>query len=66
MRCYERASTILTSNRPIEDWGKVLGDTAAVTAMLDRLLHHAHILKFGPRSWRSKEKTSLRPKGTES
>jgi DNA replication protein DnaC len=37
MRRYERASTLLTSNRPIEDWGKLLGDTAAVTAMLDRL-----------------------------
>ena len=41
MRRYERASTILTSNRPVEDWGKLLGDTAAVTALLDRLLHHA-------------------------
>ena len=66
MRRYERASTILTSNRPIEDWGKVLGDTAAVTAMLDRLLHHAHVLKCGPRSWRSKEKAALQPKGAES
>jgi hypothetical protein len=46
--------TILTSNRPVEDWGKLLGDTAAVTAMLDRLLHHAHVLKSGPRSWRTK------------
>ena len=54
MRRYERASTILTSNRPIEDWGKLLGDTAAVTAMLDRLLHHGHVLKCGPRSWRTK------------
>ena len=54
MRRYERASTLLTSNRPIEDWGKLLGDTAAVTAMLDRLLHHGHILKCGPRSWRTK------------
>jgi DNA replication protein DnaC len=54
MRRYERASTILTSNRPVEDWGKMLGDTAAVTALLDRLLHHAHILKCGPRSWRTK------------
>jgi len=54
MRRYERASTMLTSNRPIEDWGKLLGDTAAVTAMLDRLLHHGHILKCGPRSWRTK------------
>ena len=53
MRRYERASTLLTSNRPVEDWGKVLGDNAAVTAMLDRLLHHAHILKCGPRSYRT-------------
>jgi DNA replication protein DnaC len=59
MRRYERASTLLTSNRPIEDWGKLLGDTAAVTAMLDRLLHHGHILKCGPRSWRTK--TQLPP-----
>lgn len=54
MRRYERASTIVTSNRPVEDWGKLLGDAAAVSAMLDRLLHHGHILKFGPRSWRTK------------
>jgi DNA replication protein DnaC len=54
MRRYERASTVLTSNRPIDDWGKLLGDTAAVTAMLDRLLHHGHVLKCGPRSWRTK------------
>ena len=54
MRRYERASTLLTSNRPGEDWGKLLGDTAAVGAMLDRLLHHGHVLKCGPRSWRTK------------
>jgi len=54
MRRYERASTLLTSNRPVEDWGKLLGDTAAVTAMLDRLLHHGHVLKCGPRSWRTR------------
>ena len=54
MRRYERASTLLTSNRPVEDWGKLLGDVAAVTAMLDRLLHHGHVLKCGPRSWRTK------------
>lgn len=54
MRRYERASTMVTSNRPIEDWGKVLGDTAAVTAMLDRLLHHGHLLKCGPKSWRTR------------
>src|SRR5467141_1252857 len=54
MRRYERASTIVTSNRPIDDWGKLLGDAAAVTAMLDRVLHHGHVLKCGPRSWRTK------------
>jgi DNA replication protein DnaC len=58
MRRYERASTILTSNRPVDDWGKLLGDTAAVTALLDRLLHHAHVLTCGPRSWRTKLHTT--------
>jgi DNA replication protein DnaC len=54
MRRYERFSTLLTSNRPVDDWGKLLGDVAAVGAMLDRLLHHGHVLKCGPRSWRTK------------
>jgi DNA replication protein DnaC len=54
MRRYERCSTLLTSNRPVEDWGKLLGDAAAVSAMLDRLLQHGHVLKCGPRSWRTK------------
>jgi len=54
MRRYERFSTLLTSNRPVEDWGKLLGDVAAVSAMLDRLLHHGDVLKCGPRSWRTK------------
>jgi DNA replication protein DnaC len=58
MRRYERASTLLTSNRPVEDWGKLLGDTAAVSSMLDRLLHHGHVLKCGPRSWRTKAAVS--------
>ena len=61
MRRYERASTLLTSNRPIEDWGKLLGDTATVTAMLDRLLHHGHVLKCGPRSWRTKTQLPENP-----
>jgi DNA replication protein DnaC len=57
MRRYERFSTLLTSNRPVEDWGKLLSDVAAVSAMLDRLLHHGHVLKCGPRSWRTKTAT---------
>ncbi len=55
MRRYERGSTLITSNRPVEDWGKLLGDVAAVSAALDRLLHHAHVLKCGPRSWRTRQ-----------
>jgi DNA replication protein DnaC len=54
MRRHERASTLLTSNRPVEDWGKLLGDAAAVSALLDRLLYHGYVLKCGPRSWRTK------------
>jgi len=60
MRRYERTSTLLTSNRPVDDWGKLLGDTPAVSAMLDRLLHHGHLLKCGPRSWRIKEQGASR------
>jgi DNA replication protein DnaC len=41
-------------DRPVEDWGKLLGDSAAVTAMLDRLLHHCDVLNCRPRSWRTK------------
>jgi len=66
MRRYERASTLLTSNRPVEDWGKLLGDVAAVTAMLDRLLHHGHVLKCGPRSWRTKAAASVTSTGAAS
>jgi len=65
MRRYERASTLMTSNRPVEDWGKLLGDTAAVTAMLDRILHHGHILKCGPRSWRTRTHLSDSPETKE-
>jgi DNA replication protein DnaC len=66
MRRHERASTLLTSNRPIDDWGKLLGDTPAVTAMLDRLLHHGHVLKCGPKSWRMKEHGGLRQEENQS
>jgi len=63
MRRYERASTLFTSNRPVEDWGKLFGDAAAVAALLDRLLHHGHVLKCGPRSWRTKPQDNLRQQG---
>ena len=54
MRRYERASTILTSDRPVDDWGKLLSDTVAVTALLNRLLHHAYVLTCGPHTRRTR------------
>ena len=55
MSRYEKATTIVTSNRPLEDWATLLGDTVVVTPLLDRLLHHGHLLKFEGKSWRLKE-----------
>jgi len=55
MSRYEKCSTIVTSNRPLEDWAKLLGDVVVVTPLLDRLMHHGHLLKFEGKSWRLKE-----------
>ena len=44
LRRYETRSTMMTSNRPLEDWGKLLGDVPSATAILDRFLHHAEIV----------------------
>jgi DNA replication protein DnaC len=52
MRRYETRSTMLTSNRPLEDWGKLIGDVPAATAILDRFLHHAEIMQLTGRSYR--------------
>ena len=51
-RRYESGAILLSSNRPIEDWAQVLGDTAATGALLDRFLHHADIIRLQGRSWR--------------
>ena len=52
MRRYETRSTVMTSNRPLEDWGKLLGDVPSATAILDRFLHHATIITITGRSYR--------------
>ena len=54
-RYAKRKSTLITSNRPLEDWGKLLNDNAAASAMLDRLLHRGRLLKFEGNSYRLKE-----------
>lgn len=50
-----RKSTLITSNRVLEDWGKLLRDNAASSAIIDRLLHRGHLLKFEGKSYRLKE-----------
>jgi DNA replication protein DnaC len=55
MRRYENRSTMMTSNRPIEEWGKLLCDVPAASAILDRLLHHADVIPIHGRSYRLKE-----------
>ena len=52
MRRYETRSTIMTSNRPLEDWGKLIGDVPAATAILDRFLHHAEVITITGKSYR--------------
>ena len=58
MRRYETKSTMMTSNRPLEDWGKLLGDVPSATAILDRLLHHAEIITITGRSYRLKDRAA--------
>ena len=56
MRRYENRSTMMTSNRPVEEWGKLIGDVPAAGAILDRFLHHAQIIPMQGRSYRLKDK----------
>ncbi len=55
MRRYENRSTTLTSNRPLEDWGKLIGDVPSATAILDRFLHRADIVTITGKSYRRKD-----------
>ena len=55
MSRYEKLSTVITSNRTIDDWPRLLGDAVVVTPLLDRIMHRGHLLKFDGKSWRLKE-----------
>jgi DNA replication protein DnaC len=59
MRRYENRSTIMTSNRPIEEWGKLIGDVPSATGILDRLLHHAEIINIKGKSYRLKDRARV-------
>lgn len=66
-RRYERGSVLLTSNRSVGEWGEVFGDAVVATAILDRLLHHSHVLTIRGESYRLKEKRRtglMKPVGT--
>jgi DNA replication protein DnaC len=61
MRRYETRSTMMTSNRPLEDWGKLLGDVPTATAILDRFLHHAELVPMNGRSYRLRDRPGTSP-----
>jgi len=62
MRRYETRSTIMTSNRPTEDWGKLLQDVPTASAILDRFLHHAALIPITGQSYRLKDAVNKRQK----
>ena len=66
MRRYETRSTIMTSNRPLEDWGKLLGDVPSATAILDRFLHHAEIVRITGKSYRLRHQKAAGEENGES
>src|SRR6202140_888172 len=66
MSRYEKQSTLITSNRLIDDWAKLLGDVVVVAPLLDRLMHHGHLLKLEGKSWRLKESAARLAKSTHS
>ncbi len=60
MRRYELRSTIMTSNRPLEEWGKLIGDVPTATAILDRFLDRAEVIQITGRSYRLKDRACSR------
>ena len=58
-RRYERASTVMTSNKGFEEWGEVLGDEVMAAALIDRILHHCHIVNIRGNSYRMRQHTEL-------
>jgi len=62
MRRHEIRSTIMTSNRPLEEWGKLIGDVPTATAILDRILHKAEIVQITGKSYRLKDRACAKQK----
>ena len=66
MRRYENRSTIMTSNRPLEEWGKLLSDVPTAGAIIDRFLHHAQVIAITGKSYRVKEAPGISPENKKS
>jgi DNA replication protein DnaC len=58
-RRYEQASTVLTSNKSFEEWGDIFGDEVMAAALIDRLLHHCHIVNIRGNSFRMRHHSEL-------
>ena len=56
---YEKHSTIITTNKSLSRWGEIFGDNVLANAILDRLIHHSHIINITGRSYRTKDKISM-------
>jgi len=65
MRRYEVRSTMMTSNRPLEDWGKLIGDVPSATAILDRFLHHAEVINITGKSYRLRNEQKQQKKASK-
>jgi len=64
MRRYQVRSTMMTSNRPLEDWGKLIGDVPAATAILDRFLHNAEVIAITGKSYRLQNRAAVDDKAS--
>jgi len=62
---YERGSIIITSNKPFEQWGEMFADPILATAVLDRLVHHAHVVPIIGDSYRTREQRAKVDAATE-
>jgi len=58
-RRYERSSTVLTSNKSFDEWGDILGDEVMAAALIDRVLHHCHIVNIRGNSYRMRHHTEV-------
>lgn len=64
MRRHELRSTMMTSNRPLEDWGKLIGDVPAATAILDRFLQDIELIQITGKSYRLRGRSAGDPEPT--